>query len=216
MNRLKPLFFQRAIKYSKLKCSALLFLLAFLILPNIGTAQVLDVDCSNVMDADLDCIADLPPVDNSLPIIVTSCPGAIIDIPPVVTALTNISGNTGCAGDPIIVTRTYTITDLNCLDQIVQCEQVFTIEDDEAPMAPAPPADVMVQCAADVPASVDLTATDNCSPDVTVSPTVVVTPGACANQFVEVRTWTFADACGNESSVSQTITVNDDTAPVAP
>ncbi len=42
----------------------------------------------------------------------------------------------------------------------------------------------------------------------------MITPGACANQFVEVRTWTFVDACGNESSVSQTITVNDDTPPV--
>ncbi|MEJ2595251.1 MAG: T9SS type A sorting domain-containing protein, partial [bacterium] len=68
----------------------------------------------------------------------------------------------------------------------------------------------------DVPAQVDLTATDNCDGDITVSPTSVVTPGStnCPNDYVEVRTWTFTDAAGNSSSVSQTITVLDVTPPV--
>ncbi|MFK7806912.1 MAG: hypothetical protein AB8F74_03835, partial [Saprospiraceae bacterium] len=115
---------------------------------------------------------------------------------------------------PETITRTYSVAD-DC-DNISTCTQTIIIEDVTLPVAPAAPADEMVQCATDVPAPIDLTAVDNCDGDITVSPTVVVTPGSCVNNFVEVRTWTFVDACGNESSISQTITVNDDTAPVAP
>ena len=63
---------------------------------------------------------------------------------------------------------------------------------------------------------IDLTAVDNCDGDITVSPTDELTPGSCANNFTIVRTWTFTDVCGNESSVSQNIAINDNTVPVAP
>ncbi len=127
--------------------------------------------------------------------------------------------------DGITVVRTYTlIDDLNgnqMLDQdpmeeFEMCVQNFKIVDTTSPEAPDPPAAVLVQCADDVPAPVDLTAVDNCQGDITVSPTESITPGACPNDFTEVRTWTFTDVCGNTSSVSQTITVLDNTAPVPP
>src|SRR5690606_8578635 len=85
-----------------------------------------------------------------------------------------------------------------------------------APVAPEAPAAVSVACASEVPATISLTATDNCSGDVVAQGVDAITPGECANSFVIVRTWTFTDACGNASSVSQTINVNDDVAPVAP
>ncbi|NND51254.1 MAG: hypothetical protein HKN54_02535, partial [Flavobacteriaceae bacterium] len=123
--------------------------------------------------------------------------------------------------DGLTVQRTYTLfDDLNnnqILDQgeeFETCLQNFRIQDTTAPVPPAAPADLNLQCASDVPPPVDLTATDNCDGDITVSPTANITPGACINDFVMVRTWTFTDECGNTSSVSQTITVNDDTAPV--
>ncbi len=91
--------------------------------------------------------------------------------------------------------------------------QTISVNDDTAPVPPAPPADITEQCAADIPPPVDLTATDNCDGNISVSPTEVNTPGACPSSFTLVRTWTFTDECGNESDVSQTITINDDTAP---
>ena len=118
-----------------------------------------------------------------------------------------------CANNFTIV-RTWTFTDV--CGNASSVSQTITVNDDIAPVAPAAPATVTVQCAADVPAAVDLTAVDNCDGDITVSPTDVMTPGSCANNFTIVRTWTFTDVCGNESSVSQNITINDNTVPVAP
>ena len=72
------------------------------------------------------------------------------------------------------------------------------------------------QCVEDVPAPGDLTATDACQGDITVTGVDSDNNGAgCADDpLIITRTWTFDDGCGNQSSVSQTITVVDDTAPV--
>ncbi|MFK7806379.1 MAG: hypothetical protein AB8F74_01135, partial [Saprospiraceae bacterium] len=145
-----------------------------------------------------------------------------------VPATVDLTAVDNCDGD-ITVSPTVVVTPGSCVNNFVEVRtwtfvdvcgnessisQTITVNDDTAPAAPAAPADEMLQCATDVSAPIDLTAVDNCDGDITVSPTVVVTPGSCVNNFVEVRTWTFVDLCGNESSVSQTITVNDDTAPI--
>ncbi|MCX7549233.1 hypothetical protein, partial [Xanthomarina sp. F2636L] len=83
------------------------------------------------------------------------------------------------------------------------------------PVAPAAPADLTVECIDDVPAPIDLTATDNCAGDVVATP-VDSTDSSDPCNVVVTRTWTFTDSCNNTSSVSQTITVSDTTAPVAP
>ncbi|WP_168797579.1 T9SS type A sorting domain-containing protein [Neolewinella litorea] len=119
----------------------------------------------------------------------------------------------GCVNDFTLI-RTWTFTDV--CGNTSSVSQTITVLDTIAPAAPAAPADLTLQCANDVPAPINLTAIDNCDGDITVSPTTQITPGACLNDFTMVRTWTFVDTCGNASSVSQTITVQDDTAPTAP
>ena len=118
---------------------------------------------------------------------------------------------------------TYTlvsVTDANgCMEQQIGSsrplpqEFVVTV-DNTAPVAPTAPAAIMVQCAGDVPALADLTATDNLDGDISVMPSDEITPGSSPNEFMIVRTWTFTDDCDNTSSISQTITVNDQTAPM--
>src|SRR5690606_31083084 len=92
--------------------------------------------------------------------------------------------------------------------------QTISVNDTIAPEAPEAPAAATVACVSEVPANVELSATDNCGDVITAMGVDVTTAGECANAYTIVRTWTFADSCGNASSVSQTITVNDTIAPV--
>ncbi|MBP8156894.1 MAG: gliding motility-associated C-terminal domain-containing protein, partial [Flavobacterium sp.] len=49
--------------------------------------------------------------------------------------------------------------------------------------------------------------------EITAQGVDTITQGNCPNSFSVTRTWTFTDACGNSSSVAQTITVDDNVAP---
>jgi hypothetical protein len=71
---------------------------------------------------------------------------------------------------------------------------------------------VTVECNA-VPTAAILTATDNCN-ESTVTYAEVRTNGNCPSNYILTRTWTATDACGNTSSKTQTITVQDIQAPV--
>src|SRR5690606_15480394 len=101
-----------------------------------------------------------------------------------------------CAGSYTIV-RTWTFTD--ACGNASSVSQTITVNDNIAPVAPEAPADVTASCASEVPANVELTATDNCGEVITVSGVDVTTQGNCVNSFSIVRTWTFTDACGNSS-----------------
>jgi putative flippase GtrA len=120
----------------------------------------------------------------------------------------------GQCANSYTITRTWTFTD--ACSNASTVSQTITVNDTVAPVAPAAPENVTVVCATDVPAMISLTATDNCGAEITVEGVDSITQGECAGSYVVTRTWTFTDACGNTSSVSQTITVNDTVAPVAP
>jgi gliding motility-associated-like protein/uncharacterized repeat protein (TIGR01451 family) len=77
------------------------------------------------------------------------------------------------------------------------------------------PADVTVEC--DVVPTVsagNVSATDNCDNNPIVSYEEVRTDGNCISNYTLTRTWTATDVCGNSSSKSQTIIVEDTTAAV--
>ncbi|MCX7549216.1 hypothetical protein OS191_00015, partial [Xanthomarina sp. F2636L] len=107
------------------------------------------------------------------------------------TGLSDDCGQTGSA------TVIFTATD-DC-DNAVTTTATFTIEDTIAPIAPAAPADVTVECLTDIPAPIDLTATDNCAGDVVETP-VDSTDSSDPCNIVVTRTWTFTDSCNNTSS----------------
>src|SRR5205823_7006366 len=95
--------------------------------------------------------------------------------------------------------------------------QTITVDDQTAPVISSVPADTTVSCARELLQANDsgVSATDNCCGTPTVTHDAdQITPGSCPNRYTISRTYHATDACGNSSSQSQTITVDDQTAPV--
>lgn len=110
------------------------------------------------------------------------------------------------------ITRGWSATD-EC-GNVAVCEQVITIVDTTAPtLNGLPDAEVTVECT-DVPDAPEVTVTDNCDMNVTVSFNEEVVEGNCASNYTIIRTWTSTDNCQNVATFTQTINVQDTTAPV--
>ncbi|MFT5228523.1 MAG: hypothetical protein ACI9EV_001668 [Urechidicola sp.] len=106
------------------------------------------------------------------------------------------------------ITRVWTAT--NDCGNFSTCEQLITINDNTSPVASNEPADVNVECNDDVP-STEPTFTDNCDENLTIDFSEENNALAC--QYELVRTWVATDDCGNATTVTQTITITDTTAP---
>lgn len=114
------------------------------------------------------------------------------------------------------LTRKWSTTDAS--GNTTVAAQVITVQDTQAPVLSAAPADVTVDCSA-VPAAPVLMATDNCDGAPVVTYTQTSTQDANVNNtghynYILTRTWTATDACMNFSTKTQVITVHDVTAPV--
>jgi len=106
--------------------------------------------------------------------------------------------------------RTWTATD-NCGNTDVQT-QVITVQDTTDPQLFGVPADVTVECDA-VPAIPFVEASDNCTLTPTIDVVDVIIAGNCEDNYIIERTWTATDDCGNSTSETQVITVQDTTDP---
>lgn len=145
------------------------------------------------------CMGDLPPV-------------------PAVTANDNCDDDvevifeetqTG-SGCDMTVTRTWTATD-DCGNS-ASASQTITVGDTEVPTFTNVPTDITVNCEDDIPPPPTVTANDNCDDDLDVNFEEAVDGDMC--QVVFTRTWTATDDCGNETTVTRTVTVVDQEAPV--
>ena len=108
-----------------------------------------------------------------------------------------------------LLTRTFTATDAQ--GNIAQAVQLISIVDATAPQFTFVPADYTIECSEDL-TLLDATAQDNCS-DVSISVSSVTTPGGATGNYTLTRTFTATDDAGNSTSASQTIIVQDTTAP---
>lgn len=122
----------------------------------------------------------------------------------------------GSCANKYTLTRTWTLSDA-CGNTAVHT-QVINVNDTEAPVFSSQPVSLIsVNCASEIPDAPSLSAQDNCydpSAPATVTLQEVISEQQCANKFKLTRTWTATDACGNTSTVSQLITVNDIQPPV--
>ena len=144
-----------------------------------------------------------------------------------VPAPATVSATDNCS-DGLQVTFNETRTDGECMDSytltrtwlaIDACgnaavaTQLVTVADSSAPTLGAAPADVTVECDA-VPAPATLGVQDNCDDTVEIAFEESRTDGSCTNSYTLTRTWTATDTCGNSTSATQVLTVEDTTDPV--
>ncbi|XOV68834.1 MAG: PKD domain-containing protein [Fluviicola sp.] len=156
---------------------------------------------SNPATVNVQCPGDVPAPD---PLVVTDEAGPCN---PTVAFLNDASDGLSC---PETITRTYRVSN-DCGD-ILDVQQLIVINDTQAPVFNAPPADVTVECIGDIPAMTNLGWTDNCDGTGSVTGSDGALSGGCPATMT--RTWTYTDACGNTATETQTITVDDTQAPV--
>ncbi len=105
------------------------------------------------------------------------------------------------------VERTWTAID--ACDNTASAVQLIEVSDQTPPVFDFTPEDITAECGT-VPEPPVLTASDNCS-EVTVSYEENIAAGGCPNIF---RTWTATDACGNSSSFTQNVFIEDTEPPL--
>jgi hypothetical protein len=124
---------------------------------------------------------------------------------------TDLTTQSGICTQEYSVTRTWTATD-NC-GNLSTCSRTISVTDNTPPVILNPPANLLADCS-DLSPVLNLTAVDLCSGDVPVLIiSEVQTPGICPIVFTILRTWSATDACGNSSTMSQTVTVTENTIP---
>ncbi|MCB0647196.1 MAG: T9SS type A sorting domain-containing protein [Saprospiraceae bacterium] len=154
--------------------------------------------------------ANLVPASNTGAVMATDGCGGTVNI----TVQSDVITNQTCA-NRYTITRTYVATDL-CGNSSTQ-SQIITVNDQTPPVISSIPANVTVSCANNVPPTGEagVMATDGCGGTVTITVQPdVITNQTCANRYTITRTYVATDLCGNSSTLSQIITVNDQTPPV--
>lgn len=171
-----------------------------------------------IANVNLSCVADTTAPDINLVTGVSdNCGGT-----PMVALFANTKMGTGCVGDPLIIARTYSVTDDYCNTTYIT--QMITVVDNTPPTFTAP-ANITIEvnagCVYNTSTAVTGDVTDE-SDDCTASGpflqafyTDVVTPGVNFQElYIITRTWELFDACGNAAIPRvQTITVQDVTPP---
>jgi hypothetical protein len=154
-------------------------------------------------DVAVQCNADIPAPDIGSVTASDNC-----DPSPTITHEGDVADGQSCPGT---ITRTYRATDGS--GNFAECTQTITVNDTEVPLITCP-ADVAVQCSADIPQPDigSVTATDNCG-SVTVTHEGDVSDAQSCPEII-TRTYRATDDCGNFAECTQTITVNDTAVPL--
>ena len=156
-------------------------------------------------DVSVECTSEIPPVDPGAVVTSDNCGGTVT-----VTHISDFISNMTCANE-FVITRTYQASD-EC-GNTATCAQTITVFDDTNPIITCPPG-ITIECGSStLPANTGTaTATDNCGGDPTIEFADGTITGICPMSFI--RTWTATDSCGNSTSCTQTITLEDTTPPV--
>jgi gliding motility-associated-like protein len=118
----------------------------------------------------------------------------------------------GACPDKYTLTRQWMATDACGNTQMAT--QTLTVQDVTNPVFTFVPANVTLTCESIPPAGAP-TATDNCDASASITYNGEVrTNGACPDTYTLTRRWTATDNCGNTTTTTQLLTIQDVTAPV--
>ncbi len=200
-----------------------------------GCLNFTTIDQTINIDDQIDPVATGAVVTPIVGCAVTDAPAAVTTVAALETLGFTISDNCTADADlvvtsndvvagtcPIVITRTYTITD-GCLN-FTTIDQTINIDDNIDPVATGTVVTPIVGCAVtDAPAAVTtvaaletlgFTISDNCTIDANLVVTSAdVVTGTCP--IVVTRTYTITDGCLNFTTIDQTINIDDNIDPVA-
>ena len=131
--------------------------------------------------------------------------------PNVRVSVQDVRSNGICAS-AFVITRTWTATDA-CGNTAI-ARQTITAEDKIAPVFANVPTHVTINCDVNVPIVVAPSVSDNCDPNPRVTFVENRQNGNCVGSYKLIRVWTASDACGNTSTASQQVNIDDNTPPV--
>lgn len=126
-----------------------------------------------------------------------------------------LDSNTAACGNTSSSTYIFTATDM--CGNSTTTTATFTIKDETAPTFSNVPPDVTIDCSDVVPGDPVLpvvSATDVCDGPMVVNFTTASEAGDCPHREVITNTWTATDACGNTATAMQTVTRQDNEAPI--
>ena len=166
-------------------------------------------DCGNttrdsqvLVDPPADVTVECSNIPNTAVTTITDNCGAAID--------TSVVVSTGTVGCGYTITRSWTATD-SC-GNVSTHNQTLTVEDRTPPEFPGFPADQTVECN-NIPAIPTITPVDACNTVVTSSMVEMI--DSLNGCWLTVRrVWSAEDDCGNDTTLTQVITVEDNDGPV--
>jgi len=173
------------------------------------TIQVVDTtppDLTLPPDDTIECDEPQDPSNTGTATALDNCDG------PVVPTWSDRTVPGRCPNEFTIV-RTWTATD-SCGNASSR-DQTIQVVDTTPPDLTLPPDDT-IECdePQDPSNTGSATALDNCDGPVVPTWSDAILPGNCPGNYTILRTWSAVDSCGNLSSDTQTITVQDTTPPV--
>jgi hypothetical protein len=123
---------------------------------------------------------------------------------------TDVTTSGPCA-QSYTISRTWTATDV--AGNTATCLQTITLEDTTAPVITCPVVISPIECGT-IPSFGFAIALDACDPTVAFTFVTDSIPGTCSQSYTLTRTWTATDECGNSSTCSVSIVIQDTTSPV--
>lgn len=139
----------------------------------------------------------------------------------VTLSVSDATTGTGCAGDPLELTRTYTISHPEVADII--CEVFYIVEDTETPLISSPPSDLILECGDAGNAAListwemnngNASFSDICDGSPVVSFSAGTSISTCGGTTTTLYTLTVADACGNTQEAFANLTFVDTQEPL--